>query len=239
MRDVVLRYRGSVLGFLWTFLNPLLMMIVYTLVFSVYLRVALPHYAVFLVSGLLPWLWFGAAIGLGASSISDGRVFIGKAVFAPIILVLVPIFSNAVNYLLSVPMLLAIDALFRVPVGWPLLALPLLVAIQFMLTLGILLFVATFTVFYRDLQQLVSTILVLLFYLAPIFYPITSVPSQFRPYLFLDPMVSLELSYQKLFYYNQWPDPKLLLYAIVSAAALCYAGAAVFSRYKDAFADYA
>ena len=77
VRDLVLRYRGSALGFIWTLLNPLLLLGVYTLVFSVYMRAAIPDYTVFLIAGLLPWQWFASSVALGTSSIIDGRMFIG------------------------------------------------------------------------------------------------------------------------------------------------------------------
>ena len=239
VRELTLRYRGSVLGVAWTFLNPLLAMLVYTLVFSVYLRLPIPHYAVFLVSGLLPWLWFASAISAGASSVVDGRTYVGRAIFEPAILIFVPILSNGINYLLSVPLLLAVAAFFGVPVGWPIVTLPVLIAIQALLTLGILLSLATLNVFYRDLQQLMVTILGLAFYLAPIFYPLTSVPERIRPFLFIDPMVPLVLGYQNIFYYDRLPSALLTAYALAAALFFCAIGRRVFNRYKHAFADYA
>lgn len=239
LRDLTLRYRGSALGFIWTFLNPLLAMLVYTLVFSVYLRIPIPHYAVFLISGLLPWLWFSSSLSSGTSSIVDGRTYVGSSMFAPVILVIVPILSNGVNYLMSVPLLLALDAYFAVPVGWPIVVLPVLIGIQAFLTFGFLLIVASFNVFYRDLQQLMITLLGLAFYLAPIFYPLTQVPETIRPFLFIDPMVPLVLAYQDVFYFNHLPNPLELLYSLGAGVFLCAVGRNVFNRYKDAFADYA
>jgi len=238
-RDIVLRYRGSVLGFVWTILNPLLTMAVYTLVFSVYLRVPTPHYAVFLLSGLLPWLWFGSALSMGTTSIVDGRIYVSRSVFAPILLVMVPICSNAVNFLLSVPLLFAIAAILGVQVGWPLLMLPIVMAIQFLLSLGIVLMLATYNVFFRDLQQLMITVLSLLFYLAPIIYPLEAVPAQFQPFVYFDPMAALIVAYQDMFFYNRFPDPHLLGFALLTSLALVAVGTRVFDHYKDAFPDYA
>src|SRR5579884_1526550 len=101
VRDLVLRYRGSVLGFLWTLLNPVLFMAVYTLVFSVYLRIGMEHYAVFLIAGLLPWLWFLNSAQIGTGAVVNGAMFVGKTTVPALILVLVPILSNFVNFLLS------------------------------------------------------------------------------------------------------------------------------------------
>jgi ABC-type polysaccharide/polyol phosphate export permease len=239
LRDLTLRYRGSALGFAWTFLNPLLAMLVYTLVFSVYLRIPIPHYAVFLISGLLPWLWFSSSLTIGTSAIVDGRSYVGSSMFAPVILVVVPILTNGVNYLLSVPLLLALAAYFGVPIGWPILVLPVLMGIQILLTLGFLLILSSLNVFYRDLQQLMMTLIGMAFYLAPIFYPLTQVPERYRPFLFIDPIVPLILGYQNIFFYNRLPNALEVSYALVVALALCFIGRRVFNRYKDAFADYA
>jgi lipopolysaccharide transport system permease protein len=238
-RDIALRYRGSVLGFLWTILNPLLAMLVYTLVFSVFLRVAIPHYALFLLAGLLPWIWFASSISMGATSIVDGRIYVSRSVFAPVLLVMVPICSNLVNFILSIPLYFALAAFFGAPLGLPLLFLPVIVAIQFVLLLAIVLMLATYNVFYRDLQQLTVTILSLVFYLAPIFYPLESVPSNFRPFVFLDPIAALVVAYQDIFYYNQLPSLKLMGYALAVSLVLLLIGTRVFDHYKDAFADYA
>ena len=238
IRDLVLRYRGSVLGFVWTLLNPLLFMLVYTLVFSVYFKSGIANFPVFLIAGLIPWQWFGTAVALGTSSIVDGGMYVGKAVFAPAILVVVPVFSNLVNFLLSLPILLVIAVLFGMHIGWPILVLPVLVGIQFMLTVGILMLLATVNVFFRDLQQLIAIILQLLFYLTPIFYPIGAVPERVRPLLFINPMAPIILGYQRIFYYDMLPSWKLTAYALVVSLVVFAVGRYVFNRYQDAFADF-
>ena len=238
LRDVVLRYRGSMLGFLWTLLNPLLFMIIYTLVFSVYLRVGIPHYSVFLISGLLPWSWFFSSVQMGTSSIVDGRVYIGKTTFAPVILVLVPILSNLVNYILSLPILLAILLFYHLWIGVSVVTLPLLLVIQFILTFGILLILSTLNVFFRDLQQLVVVVLTLLFYVAPVFYPITSIPEHYRALALIDPVVPLIMGYQDIFYGNVFPSWGPILYSFVAACVLLFVGNKLFERFKDAFPDY-
>ena len=238
VRDLVLRYRGSALGFIWTLLNPLLFLGVYTLVFSVYMRAAIPNYTVFLIAGLLPWQWFATSINLGTSSIIDGRMFIGKAVFAPVILVLVPVLSNFVNFVLSLPILLFIAFIFGTHPNWPMLVLPVLVGIQLLLTVGIMLCLATMNVFFRDLQQLVNVILMLLFYLSGIILPISSIPENARIFVMANPMVPLLMGYQNIFAYDKLPDALPVLYSLVAAIVIFYAGSTLFNRYKDAFADF-
>ena len=105
LRDLRARYRGSFFGFLWSFLNPLLLMLVYALVFSVYLRVPMENYAVFLFTGLLPWLWFSASLGHAAAVIVGSGGLVKRIMFPAEILPLVAVLSNLVNLLLSLPLL--------------------------------------------------------------------------------------------------------------------------------------
>lgn len=239
MRDLVLRYRGSALGFLWTVLNPLLFMAIYLLVFSVYLRIGMDHYAVFLISGLIPWQWFATSVQLGTSAIVDGRMFVGKTVFPSVVLVLVPMLSNFVNFLLSLPILLTIVLVLHVQIGWAIVALPIFMVIQCIFTLGIMLIVSTMNVFFRDLQQLTAIALTLLFYLIPVIYPLSSVPQSFRLLVLLNPLTVLMLCYQDIFYYNTLPSISQVLYLCGFSVTLFFIGRGIFERYQDAFPDFA
>lgn len=238
VRDLVARYRGSVFGFFWTLLNPLLFMAVYTMVFSLILRVGMQHFPVYLLAGLMPFQWFSAAIFAGTSSITDGGMYVGKTVFAPAILIAVPVLSNLVNFLFSLPILLAVALLSHVAVGWPLLALPLLIAVQAILTLGILMSLATLNVFFRDLQQLVGVLTMLLMYLTPIVYPFSMVPESYKTAILANPLTALIGGYQNIFYYNRFPDWANLLYALTWSVVAFYIGRFVFTYYQDAIPEY-
>src|SRR5919201_7996 len=117
-RELKARYRGSVLGFLWTFLNPTLLMLVYSLVFSVYTRNAIPHYTYFLFVGLLPWIWFSSSVGGGASAISDRRDLLTKVRFPAQVLPATVVATNLLNYALSLPLLLLLGLFFGVLPSW-------------------------------------------------------------------------------------------------------------------------
>jgi lipopolysaccharide transport system permease protein len=238
LRDLILRYRGSVLGFLWTLLNPLAFMLVYVLVFSIYLKINIPHYALFLMAGILPWQWFAGAVQTATSSIVDGRIYVGRAVFPASVLTLVPVLSNLVNLLISLPILVAIGAYFHVLPGLPILVLPVLLGVQLLLTAAVALLLATFNVFFRDLQQLVIVVLNLVFYVSPIFYPLSSVPEALRAAVFANPMVPIIIGYQDIFYYDRMPDGPLTLYALVAAYVLFLGARLAFNHFKDTFADY-
>ena len=237
-RDLKLRYRGSALGFAWTLLNPLLFMGVYTLVFGVYLRIGIAHYAVFLLSGLLPWSWFANALLQGTSAILDGRMYVGKTIFPAEVLVVVPVCSNFVNFLFSLPVLVIVLAIFHQSLGFPVLVLPLIVLIQALLTIAFLFFVATINVFYRDLQQLIQYVVMLLFYLTPIFYQINAVPAALRPFVAASPFAMLVRAYQQIFYANTWPDLPNIACLLVISIVLLLLGHAFFKRHKETFGEY-
>ena len=115
-RELKARYRGSALGFLWTFVNPLLLMGVYGLVFGIIQRNTIPHYTYFIFVGLLPWLWFGSSVGLGASTISDRRDLLTKVRFPAQVLPTTVVATNLVNYLLSLPLMIGLGGLVGI---WP------------------------------------------------------------------------------------------------------------------------
>ena len=237
-RDLRLRYRGSALGFAWTLLNPVLFMAVYTLVFGVYLRIGIKSYPVYLLSGLLAWNWFASAIQAGTSAILDGRMYVGKTVFPAEILIFVPIVSNLVNFLISLPFLAVVVLLFHLRLGLPLLILPLLVIVQALLTAGMLFVFATLNVYFRDFQQLVVYVVMLLFYLTPIFYLAESIPLRIRPIVLADPLAVLMLAYQSIFYYDRFPDLAQFIYLAFATMVVFVAGRAVFIRHRESVGEY-
>lgn len=238
VRDLRLRYRGSVAGFLWTMLNPLMFMGIYTLVFGVFLNVGTEHYPVFLLSGLIPWAWFSSSILQGTTAIQDGRMYVGKTVFPSEVLVAVPVFSNMLNFVLSLPLLVIVAFASGVHPGASLVLVPVVVAIQYLLTFGALLIVATYNVFFRDLQQLVGILVMFVFYLNPIFYTIDRIPEAVRPYAAADPLTPLVLAYQDIFYRGTWPSAEPLAYAAAGAILLYLTGQFVFNRHRDALPEY-
>jgi lipopolysaccharide transport system permease protein len=237
-RDLKLRYRGSVLGFAWTLLNPLLFMAIYTLVFSVILKSSIHDFPLYLLSGLIPWTWISAAIGQSTTAILDGRGYIGKTLMPPELFVIVPVLSNGVTFLITIVLLLPVSAYLGVNVGWALLFLLPLTAIALFLTLGFSFLVATANVFFRDLQQLVGYALTAMFFLTPIFYARTSVPPGLRFLVTFNPFAGLIASFQNVFYYGVRPGWHDILFAGASSVIILVLGMATCNRWRDAFAEY-
>ena len=224
-RDLKTRYRGSVLGFLWTFLNPLLLMVIYSLVFSVYMRVEIRAYPIFVFAGLLPWIWFSSAMLGGASSIVDSGSLMKRVPFPPQILPAVSVTAALVNFLLALPLLLVFMVIWGFPLGWSLLMLPVPIAIQYVFTLGLTIMLSMLTVRYRDLQQLLGNLLTLWFFLTPVLYPTSLVPSQFHGFLMLNPMAILVGSFQDTLYGAH--SPAFWQLAVVATIALVIFGGAL------------
>lgn len=237
-RDLKLRYRGSVFGFAWTLLNPLIFMGVYVLVFSVFLKMNIPNFPLYLLTGLIPWYWFLGAISQSVGAILDGRTFVGKTVFPIELLVLVPVITNGINFALSMILVVILTYALGVHPGWAILALIPIVAIQFLLVLGISFLVATFNVFYRDLQQLIGYALTLVFFLTPIFYARNFIPPQYKFIITLNPFAAVISCYQDILYYGRFPGATELAISAVVAVFVAGAGIGYFNRYRDAFGEY-
>ena len=238
VRDLRLRYRGSILGFGWTLLNPILFMSLYTLVFSVYLRVQVPHYALYLLAGLIPWNWLNSAVLTGTTAIVDGRMYVGKTAFPIAVLPIVPVVSNGINFLLSLPILVAFAFLLHVHVGIALLALPVVLIVQAIIVAGAVMLIATANVFYRDLQQLANYALTIAFYLTPVFYTRSQVPPAFQPLVTLNPLASLFSAYQSIFYNNAFPEVGDLAYALIFGLVLLGLGFGTFARAQESFCEF-
>jgi len=237
IRDLRLRYRGSVLGFAWTILNPVLFMLVYTLVFSVFLRVNVPNFPLYLLSGMIAYNWFSIGISTSLTAILDGRHFVGQTIFPTEMLVLVPVLSNGINFLLSLLLLLPFAFVFG-HARFGVLALPVLIVIELCMTLGLSFIAATYNVFFRDLQQLVSYALAALFFLTPIFYARHSVPANLQFMVKLSPVAALIDGYQRVLYYGEFPSWRTTLFAAAFALAILALGVAIFDRYREMFTEY-
>jgi lipopolysaccharide transport system permease protein len=237
-RELKARYRASVLGFLWTFLNPTLLMCVYALVFSVYMRQSVENYTYFMFVGLLPWVWFSTSVGAGASAISDRRDLLTKVRFPAQVLPATVVTTNLINYLLSFPLMIGLGAIFGVWPSWHLLLWPLIVAIQLLFTLGLSYLISALNVAFRDLQHIVGNMLTLWFFLTPVIYPITTVPEWARPFvLYGNPMAALTSAYQAIFYLHQLPDLALLAWVTLWAGVLLWAATWTFEQRREEFAE--
>jgi len=211
VRDLKVRYRSSVLGFLWSLVNPLLMMAVLSLVFGVFFKGQARHPHVFMLTAILPWNWFSAAVAGGMMSVVANAPLINKIYFPREILPLSIVLAELVNFLLALPVLLVIVALAGIPLTVHLLWLPVVILVQTLFTLGVVLLLATANVFYRDTGIIMGVVLQAWFFLTPIFYDASyydhftarlgpmAIPGSRLAYI-LNPMASLIAGYRVALY---------------------------------------
>jgi lipopolysaccharide transport system permease protein len=239
-REMKARYRGSMLGFLWTFLNPTLLMIVYAIVFDVYMRQNIPQYTFYMFVGLLPWIWFSSSVGSGASAISDRRDLLTKVRFPAQVLPATVVLTNLINFLLSLPLMVGLGLFFQHVPTWHAVAFPLVVLVQLMFTLALSYLISALNVAFRDLQHLISNLLTFWFFLTPIIYTANTIPKEIRTAaVLINPMAVLVTAYQAIFYEHRMPDFTALgLVGLVSAVLLWFA-TSIFERRREEFAELA
>jgi lipopolysaccharide transport system permease protein len=242
-RELKARYRGSVLGFFWSFVNPLLLLSIYTFVFSVVLPGVRPReiepYALFLFCGILPWSWFASSLLESANVLIAGGSLIKKVLFPAEVLPIVTVVSNMLHFFFGLPILIAFLLYYAAPLRWSeLLWFPVVVAVQLVLTLGLALIVSALTVHFRDLRDILANLLTFWFFATPIIYPMSAAPPLGKLMLNLNPFTHLAISYQEiLFYEGPFGHWKWLLALGVGATGVFFLGYFLFDRLRDSFAE--
>lgn len=236
-RELRGRYKGSVLGFFWTFLNPLLQLAVYTAVFSVILRNDIERYYLFLFVALIPWIFMATSVQGGATSVLAQKSMVTKIYFPRQVLPISWVTTCFINMLLSFCIVIPVAALSN---GLSLRALPYLiptVIIEYVLALGIALLVSGITVYFRDLEHILSICVMGWQFLSPIMYPAEWVPEQYQTLFHLNPMTAVIISYRNILYYKIPPDLSTMLNALVMGLVFLIAGWALFEHLQRHFAE--
>lgn len=247
-RDLSARYRGSRLGILWSLFNPLVYMIVYSIVFSQFMRFPIQGaaYPVFLLSGLLAWNFFSQALIASVNSILGNASVVKKVAFPWVLLTLSAVLAAFINYLISLVLLVPVVLIFKAPLGVPLLTLPLLVLITFGLTLGLGLLVAAGNVYFRDIEYLLNIVLQVGFFLTPIIYSldlVTKAGQGFKRQIFytvlkVNPMTWIAVGFQDVIAFNRLPVHwHGLLYSAAVSVTMLVIGLVVFGRLQGKFAE--
>lgn len=237
VRDMKIRYKRSNLGILWSLANPVAQTLVFTFLFSTVLPLDIPNYTTFLFSGILGWTWFSTSLNLSAGSIVDNPELVRRPGLPVGILPVVTVTSNAIHFLLALPALFLMAILGGAHLGSSLAALPLLIVLQFLLTTGFALLIASSHVSFRDTQHLVGVITMLAFYLTPVFYTAEHVPQEFRYLYDFNPMAILLKAYRTVLIDGVWPEPRPLLSLLLFSVLVLWLGHTVFRRASLRFAD--
>lgn len=231
------KYKGSVLGVLWSFLNPLLMVAVYAIVFPYLMRSTQEHYLIFLITGIIPWIFFTTVVTSGCNCVWINGGIIKKVYFPREILPLSVVLSALVNFLISCIIILIFVIFGGIGVSVQILWLPVIAIIQGALSLGLLFILSAINVYIRDIEYIVQFIMNLLFYATPIVYNITMIPERFRWILYLNPMAHFLDAYRAIFYSKTMPDLKSLgIIGIISFLVLII-GYRIFKKLEKGFAE--
>lgn len=237
-RDLRGRYKASVLGFLWTFINPLLQLVVYTIVFSVILKSGIDKYYLFLFVALVPWIFFQASISGGSSSIIAQQDLVKKIYFPREVIPISYVTSCFVNMLFSFIIIFIVVALSGVKLNFiGVLCLPIIMIVEYIMAIGFALIASAVTVYFRDLEHILGIVTMAWMYLTPIMYPIDMVPENLRKVFAINPMVPIINAYRDVLYYGQIPHLNTLLNGFVLGIISLLVGVLVFGKLKRHFAE--
>lgn len=238
LKELKIRYKRSVLGFLWALLNPMLLMLVLTVVFSTIMMFPTPHYAIFLLSVLLPWTFFSQSLSYATESIVGNADLIKKLRVSKIIFPVAALVSNMINLLLSLIPLFLLAVMMRHPLHVTWLYLPIPLIALSLLTLGATFFFAVANVYYRDVAHILQILLQILFYVTPILYAEDFFPAKYRWIFKLNPLVFVLHGFRLSVYYGKLPELQSIIASFICGFISLMVGFTIFRRYQDDFVYY-
>lgn len=236
-KDIRGKYKGSFLGVLWSFLNPLLMVLVYAIVFTTIMKWDEPNYIQYLVCGVIPWTFFTTSMNLGIGSIKNNAGIIKKVYFPREILPISAVLSGLVNFYISCVIVLLFCIIGGLGVSWHIILVPFIGFIQFLITTGLVLGLSAINVYIQDTEYIIQFVLNMLFYATPILYPVTVFPEAFRWLLTVNPLTHIIMAYRDFFMYHQLPSFNSALYMVVCAIVIIVLGIFIFRKLEKGFAE--
>ena len=236
-KDIRGKYKGSFLGVLWSFLNPLLSVLVYAIVFPYIMRVKVENYLIYLITGIIPWTFFTSAINMGMNSIIFNSNIIKKVYFPRIILPISSVTSCLVNFLISCIIILLFCIGSGVGVSVYLLWLPIVAIIQYIFQLGVVFILSAVEIYMRDIEHIINFFISMLFYVTPILYTPDTFPDRLSWLLKINPLAYLMIAYRNIFFYQQNPSIKGLAVVFVFSVILSFVGYYIFEKLQKGFAE--
>ena len=202
-KEITLKYKRTVLGILWSLLNPLLFAIVLVIAFKIFMRIQMENYTFFLLSALFPWNWFSASVTMSTGTLIGNVTLIKKIHFPRHFLVLSTILAQLVNLIFALPIIIGLSYFYGKGPGmnW-VLTIPILIVIQFFVTTGICLSISLVNAYFRDMEYIIGVAVTMLFWMTPIIYPLNIVPEPYRIYLILNPLTYLITAWRDIFMSN-------------------------------------
>lgn len=199
-KEIKLRYKSSWLGYAWSIANPLAFALLYFVTFRIFMRVEVPQYPLFLIAGLFPWQWLSNSTSSAPGIFLGNATLLKKVRFPRNILVASTVLNDGIHFLVSLPVILGFLLAYGLVPSWSwVIGIPILVLGQFMLVYGLTLSIACLNLFFRDLERLTTLLVTFLFFLTPIVYSDSMIPSRYQALALLNPVAPLILSWRRLF----------------------------------------
>jgi ABC-type polysaccharide/polyol phosphate export permease len=211
------RYQRSVLGFVWSLLSPLLLMLVTTGVFSLLFQRDPRTYGIYLLTGMLPWQFMSDSVAASCLSIIGGEHFMKKIYFPKLFFPLLTVATESINFSLSLCSMILLTLLFGLKLQWTLVFLPLVLAVTFLYTLGLSLLSGVATVYFRDFAHILRVVLSSVFYITPIIYPLNLIPSRYEWLFRCNPFYYFIDLYRQIIYYGRLPKPEVIFTSLALA----------------------
>jgi len=236
-KELRARYKGSWMGFLWTFFNPLFMLVIYSVVFSFIMRMQIENYAMFLFVALLPWNFLANSILQSTSCIVQNGSLVKKIYFPREVLPFSIVIANLINYLLSLLILIPALLFFEIKLTVALLAFPVVLLTETILVTSLAFLLSVFNVYFRDLEHIVGILITAWFFLTPVIYPVALVPEKVRLFYYLNPATTLMDAFRNIFYYGTWPQWGTLGYLLLAITLLLFVSLKIFHHFQKRAAE--
>lgn len=239
-KDIRGRYKGSFLGILWSFINPLLQVVVYAIVFPYLMRGgAIDHYLQYLITGIIPWTFFSTCITVGTTTIKSNAGIVKKVYFPREILPISQVISGLVNFFISCTIILIFCLFGGIGISLHIFLVPVIALIESLFILGIVFILSAINVYVQDIEYIIGFIVNMLFYGTPIVYALEQFSS--AGILFemvrLNPMTMFVQAYRDVFFYHQWPSMISLIILFVLSIGVLIIGFIVFKKLEKGFAE--
>lgn len=237
VNELKLKYKNSVIGFLWSLLNPLMMLIIYSIAFKIILRISVHNFELFMFVGLLPWMFVQGSISQSTNSIINNQNLVKKVYFPRIILPLSVVFSNFINFLMTLVVLFFALFIYKIRITAAFFLLPVILIITLLIASGISIFLSSITVKYRDVSHLVDVIFMAWFYLTPIIYPLSMVPEPYKSFILANPLTGVIEMYRSVLLDGKLPEFGSFVVASIYGVLLFFAGVWIFMIREGKFVE--
>lgn len=237
IKEIKTRYKNNVLGYFWSLANPLAYAIIFYFAFGIIFRFKMENYALFLICGLFPWQWLNNSAVTSANVFLSNANLIKKAIFPRYIVVIASCFQEGFHFLMTIPIILLFMLFFDVEINsMLLLAIPVLLLIQFILVIGLSLIIGTLNVFFRDINYIVQVFFQMMFYMTPILYPLSKIPEEYVGYMMLNPFLPIISCWREIFLYGT-VEMNYVILAFIYSIVFLVIGVFTYNRLSWKFAE--